>query len=74
MENYPAVNIFCELWPFGTYDPDNRILCILFSHFEWILNCDLIQTNESILQFFFYQYTFQIYIPTLYKTYKKWKI
>ena len=22
MENYPAVNIFCELWPFGTYDPD----------------------------------------------------
>ena len=25
MENYPAVNIFCELWPFGTYDPDIRI-------------------------------------------------
>ena len=25
MENYPAVNIFCELWPFGTYDPDTRI-------------------------------------------------
>ena len=24
MENYPAVNIFCELWPFGTYDPDTR--------------------------------------------------
>ena len=24
MENYPAVNIFCELWPFGTYDPDKR--------------------------------------------------
>ena len=24
MENYPAVNIFCELWPFGTYDPDRR--------------------------------------------------
>ena len=26
MENYPAVNIFCELWPFGTYDPDIRFL------------------------------------------------
>ena len=26
MENYPAVNIFCELWPFGTYDPDKRPL------------------------------------------------
>ena len=26
MENYPAVNIFCELWPFGTYDPDIRLL------------------------------------------------
>ena len=25
MENYPAVNIFCELWPFGTYDPDKCI-------------------------------------------------
>ena len=25
MENYPAVNIFCELWPFGTYDPDSML-------------------------------------------------
>ena len=24
MENYPAVNIFCELWPFGTYDPNRQ--------------------------------------------------
>ena len=22
--NYPAVNMFCEFWPFGTYDPDTR--------------------------------------------------
>ena len=28
MEIYPAVNIFCELWPFGTYDPDIRSLII----------------------------------------------
>ena len=28
MENYPAVNIFCELWPFGTYDPNRRSLII----------------------------------------------
>ena len=29
MENYPAVNVFCELWPFGTYDPDkhNELFC-----------------------------------------------
>ena len=29
LENYPAVNICCELWPFGTYDPDT---CVLNSH------------------------------------------
>ena len=29
MENYPAVNIFCELWPFGTYDPNKRALFLI---------------------------------------------
>ena len=24
MENYPAVDIFCELWPFGTSDANIR--------------------------------------------------
>ena len=30
MENFPAVNIFCELWPFGTYDPHKRQLLDAF--------------------------------------------
>ena len=45
MENYPAVNIFCELWPFGTYDPDIRVCEFVYMQ---VKSCDIMYAFDRV--------------------------